>query len=130
MSTKLIKYNDNEVITNGTTTIVYGMAEVRPTGKVVDSMNKATKAMQDLFDSYVVAKGVAKLAPGDTFDAETGRVVASKKAERTSSKVLRKTVTKAIVELENLVNVLKEDRAALDARCDTLSVISDNKPAN
>lgn len=81
MSTKVVKYRDVNTIHNGTTTISLGAANLHNAyGEQL--FNLLQKAVVDtLFSGEVKVKGVAKLSPNDTYDAKTGKVIASRKAE-------------------------------------------------
>jgi chaperonin cofactor prefoldin len=94
---------------------------VAPSGKVYQSFKEVYEGMQSLFMAEYKTRGVAKLCPEDTYDELTGIIVASKKAEKTGNKLIRKDINKFIKKLETLTADLKAEVAALEHREKVLS---------
>lgn len=116
MSTKMTRYQDDRQIVSGTTTVVYGTTTPVFVPELQSSFEKTQQAFDGLFRAPVTKKGVARLAEGDQFEASTGRVVASKKAERLGNRVMRQKVAQVVKCLEAMTAQLKGELQALDSR--------------
>lgn len=120
MKRGLVKYRDDKKIINGTTTIVYGTTEAKPSGILGHDLNQVLNLSVKLFGNSYETRGVAKLAEGDVYDEVSGIIVASKKAEKAGNKMMRKDVEKLIQALELYVIDLKEEVDALKHREEVL----------
>lgn len=98
------------IIYNGDTTIVFG--ECAPDQNVIrrvyDLGEKLTKIDNPIY-MYRCTKGVARLAPGDTYDKNIGIKIASRKAELKGRTSVIKTYKSLISELEAVIEDMKQE---------------------
>ena len=117
MSTKMIKYEDSKVIKSGDNTVVCGRS------CFVGDYAELTGAIDALYNvaSFVThTKGIAKLNPVDEYDEETGRRIASKRAERAGNREAKKVIVNAIKTVSDVVAVLEFAAQELDYRFECL----------
>ena len=122
-----LKYNKNEPIVNGTTTIVKQKAYIKAGTDLTIQALKANKAIINFikydndpyFEDYQT-KGVAKVDPKDTFDAKKGETVARIKAELLAQKNFMTEIYNAIKETEELQKVLVKALADSKVIADSL----------
>ena len=104
-------------IKNGTTTVVYGLLEVKAKGEVRDNLARtATKCLAFGKGFAGDFRGVAKLHPEDTYDEMTGKVIAASKAEMKALKAARKKVVEFIDDLETTKTDMEREVGFIDAR--------------
>jgi len=122
-----------KTIRNGTTTIVTGEGDMGSIQPAIYELVAALSAFNSSKSLWPVTKGVAKLAPGDTYDANTGVKVATRKAEL---KARKKAVRSCINVLGALTKFHATVAKELDdnvTRCGALKteleLMDDNKPA-
>ena len=123
MKGKKVLYEQEKVIHNGTTTIVYGCAEMMPETSFSNAAVKVYGSIRDLLTEGVEKRGIAKLDPHDTYDEKIGVRIASNKAEVACAKNLlkrlndcKKLATDYLVELNNVIDELEERKDFLNMR--------------
>lgn len=99
MSVKKIPCKDVKVIKNGTTTAVIAETNIRFSNQFKESVYDLTNMFWELQEMPIISKGVSKLCPGDEYNEETGRIIASKKAEIKGNRIAKH-------KLENLAMTL------------------------
>lgn len=108
-----MKYRPNKerTIKNGTTTIVTGQGDMSSIQPAIYELVAALAEFNSDEILWPVTKGVAKLAPGDEYDADTGVKVATRKAELKA----RKRAVKGCV---NVLGALAKFRATVSKELD------------
>ena len=120
MSVKNIPCRDVKKIKNGTTTIVENEMYVNFTDDFYRDLS-TVEYLGAPRETIFGAKGVSKLHPDDTYDEETGRIIASKKAEIKANKLVQKYLGVMKECLENMLAEVTTDLARLDNREKSLS---------
>ena len=115
--------NKDKVIKNGTTTIITGGGDLCHLN--ADTL-KLAAALGNFYGITVESKGVAKLSPEDTYDANTGLKVATRKAE---VKARKKVIKNCIDILAAVAQFQYAVAAELDANVNRLSVVNDELAA-
>lgn len=108
-----MKYRPNKerTIKNGTTTIVTGQGDMSSIQPAIYELVAALAEFNSDEILWPVTEGVAKLAPGDEYDADTGVKVATRKAELKA----RKRAVKGCV---NVLGALAKFRATVSKELD------------
>ena len=121
MAKRIVSYRDVKRIANGTTTIVYGKTRIKAKGHVAEDLIKTIKVLGNIYGGGEgIAQGVAKLHPEDTYDAKSGQIVASKKAEIKGLVASRKILVEALANLDVVAEDLRAEIASIDARHESL----------
>lgn len=118
---RIVSYRDDNIIRNGTTTIVYGTTRVEAKGVTLLNLEKVVNhGFKLLNGGHGVTKGVSKLHPDDEYDQLKGKMVASKKAELKGLKVSRELLVQYIGELETTLGDIQAELKRIDERRDSL----------
>lgn len=119
----MVKYKEYKTFRNGESTVVagYGYEPQHIITKMTQHLGAAAE-MGSQLDSYSspTVKGIARLSPGDTYDAKTGLIVASRKCEIKAIRKTNTTLKRMAKELEATLELIKGEITANTAYAEAI----------